>query len=88
VPTVKATDDAQRWQTFSVVGGVIARSQADEFEGLLKLADNLALTFFFGPKAAHWTWLPEEPKFTPNQAGNEEGADRSTNVGSICYQKQ
>jgi hypothetical protein len=71
MPTIKATDDAQQWQTFSVIGGVIARNQVEEIEGLLELAGNWALTFFFSPGQAHWTWLPKEPEFTPNQTTNQ-----------------
>jgi len=75
MPTIKAIDDARRWQTFSVIGRVIARNQAARIEGVLELAGNQALVFLFDLGEAYWTWLPEEPESTLNQAENEEGAD-------------
>ena len=36
---------------------------------------NQALVFLFDLGEAYWTWLPEEPESTLNQAENEEGAD-------------
>jgi hypothetical protein len=68
MPTIKATDDVQRWQPFSVIVGVIARNKAGEIEGLLELEGNLALVFLFDLEGAHWNWLLEDPEFTPNQA--------------------
>lgn len=73
--TIKATDDAQQWQTFSVIGGVIARSKAGQIEGLLELESNLALVFLFDHDGADWTWLPEDPEFTSNRPVTEGGSD-------------
>ena len=66
--TIKKTHVAPQWQTFHVVGGMISRNEAGHIEGILQLAPGVALTFICDPGGAHWTWLPEEPKFVPDEA--------------------
>jgi len=68
--TIKETDFAPRWQTFNVVGGLISRNQAGQVEGMLDLAQGVALTFICDPGVSHWTWLPEEPHFVSDESGD------------------
>jgi hypothetical protein len=72
--TIKETDFARQWQTFNVVGGVISRNAAGQVESMLDLGRGVALTFMCDPEGAHWTWLPEEPNFVPDElSGYGEG---------------
>ena len=66
--TIKETNAARQWQTFNVVGGMISRNEAGHIEGMLQLAPGVALTFICDPGGAHWTWLPEEPNFVPDES--------------------
>lgn len=72
MPAIKATDDGQQWQTFTVIGGVISRDKAGQIEGMLELAEGVMLTFICNFGEAHWTWLPEEPEFTPDPLENDD----------------
>jgi hypothetical protein len=68
--TIKETDFAPQWQTFNVLGGVISRNEAGQVEGILELAPGVAFTFICEPDGSHWTWLPEEPDFVPDESGD------------------
>ena len=73
--TNKETDFAPQWQTFSVVGGLISRNKAGHVEGMPDLGQGVAITFMCDPDGAHWTWLPEEPNFSPDLLANDERSD-------------
>ena len=62
------TDFPPQWQTFNVVDGLISRNEAGHFEGILDLGQGVAITFICGPDESHWTWLPDEPKFVPDES--------------------
>ena len=66
--TDKETDLAPQWQTFNVSGGLISRNEAGHFEGMLDLGQGVAITFICDPDGSHWTWLPEEPNFVPDES--------------------
>ncbi len=72
--TIKETNVAPQWQTFDVVSGVISRTKAGQVEGMLDLGHGVALTFICDPDGSHWTWLPEEPNFVSDQAGDFDTA--------------
>lgn len=61
----RMTTDEARWQTFSVVGGEIARDQTGQIEVLLKLAGDVTLVLLTGNEGVHQIWLPSEPDSTP-----------------------
>ena len=66
--TIKETDFPPQWQTFNVVDGLISRNAAGQFEGILDLGQGVAITFVCDPDGSHWTWLPEEPNFVPDES--------------------
>ena len=66
--TDKETDFAPQWQTFNVEDGLISRNEAGHFEGMLDLGQGVAITFICDPDGSHWTWLPEEPNFVPDES--------------------
>jgi hypothetical protein len=65
--TIKETNVAPQWQTFNVIGGMISRNEAGQVEGMLQLSTGVTLTFICDPDGSHWTWLPEEPNFVPDE---------------------
>jgi len=65
--TIKETEFVSQWQTFSVRGGVISRNKAGQVEGLLELGQGVTFTFICDPDGSHWTWLPAEPHFVPDE---------------------
>ena len=54
--------------TFNVGGGLVARNEAGHVEDMLDLGQGVALAFMCDPDGAHWTWLPEEPNFVPDES--------------------
>jgi hypothetical protein len=72
--SIKETDFAPQWQTFNVSGGVISRTKAGQVEGMLELAPGVAITFMCEPDGSQWNWLPEEPDFVADQAGDYDTA--------------
>ena len=65
--TIKEPNVALQWQTFSVVDGLISRNEAGHFEGILDLGQGVAITLICDPDGSHWTWLPDEPAFEPDE---------------------
>jgi hypothetical protein len=74
VTTIKETNFAPQWQTFNVSGGVISHTKAGQVEGILELAPGVAFTFICEPDGSDWNWLPEEPDFVADQAGDYDTA--------------
>jgi len=52
--TIKETNVAPQWQTFSVRGGVISRNKARQVEGMFDLGRGVAFTFTCDPDGSHW----------------------------------
>jgi hypothetical protein len=72
---INETHTTPQWQTFNVVGGAISRNKAGQVEGILELASGMALTFMCYPDGVHWTWLPEEPNFVPDELVDYDGGN-------------
>jgi hypothetical protein len=66
--TNKQTKFTPQWQTFNVVDGLISRNETGHFEGILDLGQGVAITFLCDPDGSHWTWLPDEPNFVPDES--------------------
>ncbi len=80
---IKETNATPQWQTFDVVGGMIARNEAGQVEGMLQLAPGVALTFICDSGGAHWTWLPVEPNFVPDKLADYIAARAKAHNASL-----
>ena len=66
--TIEESNVAPQWQTFNVVDGLISRNEEGHFEGILDLAQGVAITFVCDPDESRWTWLPDEPNFVSDES--------------------
>ena len=73
--TSRETGTTPRWQTFDVARGVVSRNESGQLEGILVLADGVALVFRCDCDPAFRTWLPEEPNFRPDLLADDERSD-------------